>query len=65
MSKIKKLLTDIWKDESGQGAMEYVLILVVVGALIMTFKTPLLRIITERTDQMGGRIKGFMDSINP
>lgn len=63
MSKIKKALLSIWKDESGQGATEYILILVVVAVMIVVFKDHIKDIIVKRTNQMGGKVESFMDQI--
>ena len=64
MSKIKKILLNIWRDESGQGATEYILILVVVAAMIIVFKNQIKEMIGKRTDDMSLKIKEFMDQIN-
>ena len=40
-NKIKRGLIRLWKDESGQGATEYILILVVVSAIVFAFKEPI------------------------
>ena len=63
MSKIKQTLVRLWKDESGQGATEYILILVVVGVLIIAFKGKIVKIIEDRTGEVGNQIKGFIGNI--
>lgn len=64
MSRLKKALKKLWLDESGQGATEYILILVVVGALIIAFRRPLIRIIEERTGEMGESLKNAISTIS-
>ena len=53
---IKKHITDLLKDESGQGTTEYILILVVVVALAFAFRGPIEGIVggkmTEITDKL-------------
>ncbi len=38
MRNLKHHVINLWKDESGQGATEYILLLVVVVALVLLFK---------------------------
>ena len=38
MKKMTAVLNDLWNDESGQGATEYILLLVVVVGLALVFK---------------------------
>ena len=64
MSKIKKFLINIWEDESGQGATEYILILVVVGVLVIAFKGKIVQIIEDRTGEVGAKIGGFISTIS-
>ena len=47
LKTIKNTLKNIWKDESGQGATEYILMLVVVVAIAFAFRKPILNIITR------------------
>ena len=57
MNKLKKVLKKLWEDESGQGATEYILILVVVVAIVMAFKKPITEAIGARTTEAGDRMK--------
>ena len=61
MNKLKNTLKQLWQDESGQGAMEYILILVVVGAIVFAFKDKIVGIIGDRTQQVGDKLKGAID----
>jgi len=59
MKKVKNLLKNIWNDESGQGATEYILLIVVVIAAVVAFKDPLMTAIEEKMSEVGGSISGF------
>ena len=61
MNKIKQALKKLWQDESGQGATEYILILVVVGVLIVAFKDKIVGIIEKRTEDVGGKLSGAIN----
>jgi len=52
MKKMKNLLKDIWNDESGQGATEYILLIVVVVAAVLAFKEPILTALSEQMDKV-------------
>ena len=65
MNKLKKALKRLWQDESGQGAMEYILILVVVGTIVFIFKDKIQGIVTERTTDMGNRLRDTMGKLGP
>lgn len=59
--RIKKHITDLLKDESGQGTTEYILILVGVVALAMLFGPKLKdEIIGPKLDRLKTSIDGFM-----
>ena len=57
MNKIKNTLKRLWDDESGQGATEYILILVVVAAIVIAFRTKIVQIIKDRTGEVGNKIR--------
>lgn len=56
MNKIKNTLKQIWRDESGQGATEYILILVVVSVLVIAFRDKIRTAITSRTEEVGNTL---------
>ena len=56
MNKVKKTLKRLWQDESGQGATEYIVLLVVISLIVITFKDHILRIVGEKTGDMGKRL---------
>jgi len=58
MKMISNTLKSLWKDESAQGATEYILLLVVVVTLAFIFKDKIKSAVTARlgniSDEMGG-----------
>lgn len=56
MNKVGKFLYTMWKDESAQGATEYILLLVAVVALVMIFKKQILSQIETVTTSLGTQI---------
>ena len=52
MKKVKNLLKDIWNDESGQGATEYILLIVVVIAAVAAFRQPILDALDDKMDDV-------------
>lgn len=59
MNSIKRTLKNLWKDESGQGATEYILMLVIVVAVAMVFKDKIMDIIGSKLGDIGGKIGSF------
>jgi Flp pilus assembly pilin Flp len=59
MKKIKSTILHLLKDESGQGATEYILLLVVVVAIAMLFKDQLFSIVKGKMEQISGSIGSF------
>ena len=55
INTIKKL----WQDESGQGATEYILLLVVVVGLAMAFRDQISSIVNDKIADVGGQISSF------
>ena len=55
MSILKKL----WKDESAQGATEYILMLVAIVALAMMFKTQIVETIKGKMGSLKTDIDAF------
>ena len=60
---IQKALKNVWKDESGQGATEYILMLVVVVAIAFAFRKQIVKVIGERTGEAGDKLKGAIDNL--
>lgn len=65
MQKLKKTLKDLWLDESGQGATEYILILVVVATIVFVFKDNIRGIIAEQTKDAGNKLGNTMGRLGP
>jgi len=59
ISKIKKELVSFFKDESAQGATEYILLLVVVVAISMMFKDKIKDVVGQKIDQLSSDLGGF------
>lgn len=56
---MKKTLQMLWKDESAQGATEYILMLVIVVGIAMLFKNKIMGLISDKVDNLGNDIHGF------
>lgn len=59
MTSIKKFFTNLWKDESAQGATEYILLLVAVVAVVVMFKPKIMEFMQGKMDDL----KSGMDQI--
>lgn len=59
MKKVVNTLKSLWKDESAQGATEYILLLVIVVAVAMIFKGKIKTMIETKTDDLAQSVKGF------
>ena len=59
MQKLTQLLKKLWKDESGQGATEYILLLVIVVAIALLFRGQIQQIVESKIGEVGGAISGF------
>jgi Flp pilus assembly pilin Flp len=62
MKKVTTFAKKLWNDESGQGATEYILLLVVVVGLAVLFKGKIMAIVTEKLTALGTDISGFTSS---
>ena len=59
MKNVSTTLKNLWKDESGQGATEYILLLVVVVALAMMFREKIRSTISEKLAELSSSIGSF------
>ncbi len=59
MQKFKSTLKQLWADESGQGATEYILLLVIVVAVAFLFKDRIREILSGKLDELSGKIGSF------
>lgn len=62
--KMTTLLKNLWNDESGQGATEYILLLVVVVALALMFRTKITETLSAKLDELGSAIGAFSPNSN-
>lgn len=60
MGKLKKIASELWADESGQGMLEYVLLVVAIVAVLAVFKGK----IRAWFDTTAGGIEGKVGEIN-
>jgi Flp pilus assembly pilin Flp len=58
MKMITKTLKNLWKDESAQGATEYILLLMIVVAVVMLFKDRIKSAVTGRLDALDSGLGG-------
>jgi Flp pilus assembly pilin Flp len=59
MNKIKKIIKNLWQDESAQGATEYILLLVVVVTLAFIFRKKIQATFSTKVDEVDQGIGGF------
>ena len=62
MRKFINTLKSLWKDESGQGATEYILLLVIVVAIAVLFKDKIKGALEGKLNQLGGDLSNFSGS---
>jgi hypothetical protein len=56
MKKIKEMALQLWNDESALGATEYILLLVIVVALALVFKSKIMEIVSGKLDELSGAV---------
>lgn len=59
MKKFKNFSKKLIKNESGQGATEYILLLVVVVALVVLFKDKIKTTMDGKLGELSDKISGF------
>jgi Flp pilus assembly pilin Flp len=59
MKHVTTTLKSLWNDESGQGATEYILLLVVVVGVAFLFKGKIMEILTSKLGELGTSIGSF------
>lgn len=59
MRKVMNTLKKLWNDESGQGATEYILLLVIVVAIALLFREQIQTIVQTKIGEIGGKIGEF------
>lgn len=58
-AQITSLMKSLVNDESGQGATEYILLLVVVVALATLFRDKITTAISSKLEELQSKIGGF------
>lgn len=61
MLNLKNFSKKLLKSQSGQGATEYILLVVVIIALVAAFKTPILEAIKGKTEALKTGIMDFKE----
>lgn len=56
---MKNALKKLWKDESAQGATEYILLLVVLVGMVLMFKPRIEKLISGQVDILEGKVNQF------
>lgn len=59
MKKFKNFSKNLLKNKRGQGATEYILLLVVVVALVMLFKEKIKTTMDGKLTELSDKISGF------
>lgn len=59
MNKLRKFAKDLWSDESGQGMLEYVLLVVAIVAVIAIFKGKIKDWFTSTSDRIGNNVESI------
>ena len=59
MKKLSTLMKDLWNDESGQGATEYILLLVVVVSLALIFRGRIEGAVKDRMQNITDSLSSF------
>ena len=59
MKKLKSMALQLWKDESGQGTAEYVLILVAIVGLAIVFRNEIKTMLGKKIEDLSGRVMEF------
>jgi Flp pilus assembly pilin Flp len=59
---LKTTLKNLWNDESAQGATEYILLLVIVVALALTFKEKIMAMVKGKLGEIEGGMAGLKPS---
>ncbi len=54
-----RLRKNLLNNNSGQGATEYILLIVVVVGLVMAFKKPIMDAVSKKATSVGDNINGF------
>lgn len=56
---MKNLMKQLWADENGQGATEYILLLVIVVGVALTFRRSIMETLGNKLQELAGSIGAF------
>lgn len=59
MKKLNQFVKTLWKDESGQGMAEYVLLIVVILSVAFLFKKQIVGMVSSKLDNVSTEMSGF------
>lgn len=59
LKKIKRKFVEIWKDESGMGVVEVILIILVLVGLALIFKTQITNIANNIFNSITNQVNSF------
>ncbi|PWU13682.1 MAG: hypothetical protein C5B49_14410 [Bdellovibrio sp.] len=62
MKHLKAFAQQLWKDESGQGMAEYVLLIVVIIAVAAVFKDPIIKMVQGKMQVVSEKFGSFGNS---
>lgn len=62
MKDLKRIAKSVWADESGQGATEYILLLVVVVGLVMLFGPQIKDMVNTKLQDLSGGMGSIVPS---
>jgi Flp pilus assembly pilin Flp len=65
MKSLKKFSKRLFKNQAGQGMVEYILLLVIVIGLVMTFKSQISSAIGSKISDLVGDIGGITSQQDP
>jgi len=59
MKSVKSFSKRLFKNQAGQGATEYILLLVVVVAVVMLFQKQIKSVLSDKISNLGSSISNF------
>lgn len=59
MQKFNKIVKDLWTDESGAAATEYIFLLVIIVAIAAIFRDKIKEAVSAKVNSVAGEIQGF------
>jgi Flp pilus assembly pilin Flp len=59
MRKFKQMIKELWTDESGAAATEYIFLLVIIVAIAAIFKEKIKEAVSSKVNDVAGQIQGF------